>query len=501
MLIGFDGTEADSDLLEMITKYHIGGVILFARNIESPGQVAALTNRLQQTAIESGNPGLFVAIDQEGGRVARLTEVKGFTEFPSAMAIGATADPENAYRMAAAMATEMRAVGINVDFAPDLDVNNNPVNPVIGTRSFSSDPDKVASFGASFARGLQENGVLAFGKHFPGHGDTSIDSHIALPIVPHERFRLDALELIPFRAAIQAEFVGIMSAHVTFPAIDPNPGMPATLSRPVLTGLLRDELGFTGLIATDSLEMGALTASGYPPPVGAVLAFTAGSDVLLFNRDHVMHIQAFNNLVQAIKGGKISREQLDTSVQRIMNAKTRFGILDPMLVSDPAKSGEALAIAEHHSLALELARKAITLLKDDASLLPLKPGESLLVIETVAAKGLGALLEARTIVIKDEPDATAITNIVEKASDGGKVVIAATDVGFYPGQIKLVTELRAKNPKLIIVSIRTPYDIHSLPDVSTVLAAYGGNLPTLRAIVDVLTGKSEATGDLPVTLS
>src|SRR6266516_4557828 len=169
MIIGFDGTTVDVDLRNMITKYHIGGVILFARNIESARQVAALTNELQKAALESGNPGLFIAIDQEGGRVARLTEDKGFTEFPSAMAIGATGDPENAYRMASAMAAEMRAVGINVDFAPDLDVNNNPANPVIGTRSFGSDPNKLAIFGAAFGCGLQENGILAFGKHFPGH--------------------------------------------------------------------------------------------------------------------------------------------------------------------------------------------------------------------------------------------------------------------------------------------------------------------------------------------
>src|SRR5215216_2993094 len=186
MIIGFEGTQAGPTLLEMISNYYIGGVVFFARNVESPWQMAELINKLQQTAIERGNPGLFIAIDQEGGRVARLTEDKGFTEFPSAMAIGTTADPENAYRMASAMAAEMRAVGINVDFAPDLDVNNNPSNPVIGTRSFSSDPNKVAAFGAAFVRGLQENGILSFGKHFPGHGDTGIDSHFALPIVPHD---------------------------------------------------------------------------------------------------------------------------------------------------------------------------------------------------------------------------------------------------------------------------------------------------------------------------
>lgn len=500
IIIGFDDTEADSGLLEMISKCHIGGVILFARNVQSPRQVAELTNKLQQTAIESGNPGLFIAIDQEGGRVARLTEEKGFTEFPSAMAIGATGDPENAYRMASAMAGEMRAVGINTDFAPDLDVNNNPANPVIGTRSFSSDPNTVAAFGSAFARGLQENGILAFGKHFPGHGDTGTDSHIALPLVPHDHVRLDQTELLPFKAAITQDFAGIMSAHVTFPAIDPNPGMPATLSRPVLTGLLRNELGFKGLIATDSLEMGALAENGYPAPVGATLAFAAGADLLLFNRDHAMHKEAFANLVQAVEDGKVSQEQLDLSIRRILEAKEKFGILHPELVGDSAKASASAGTTEHHALALELARKAITLLKDDASLLPLKPGEPLLVIETAAAKGLGSLLDARTIEIKNDPDASVIAATLNMARDVGKVIVTATDANFYNGQVKLVTELLAKNPNTIIVSVRTPYDISVLPQVPTALASYGSNLPTLQAITDVLIGRAEASGVLPATL-
>ncbi len=500
MIIGFDGTEADSGLLEMISKYHVGGVILFARNVRSAQQVAELTNKLQRTAIESGNPGLFIAIDQEGGRVARLTEDTGFTEFPSAMAIGATADPENAYRMASAMAAEMRAVGINVDFAPDLDVDNNATNPVIGTRSFSSDPSKVAAFGIAFGRGLQESGILAFGKHFPGHGDTGTDSHIALPLVSHDRARLDQIELVPFKAVIAENFAGIMSAHVTFPAIDPNPSMPATLSHAVLTGLLREELGFKGLIATDSLEMAALAANGYPPPVGATLAFAAGADLLLFNRDHAMHKQAFANLMRSVEEGKVSQEQLDSSVRRILEAKEKFGILNPVLVADPAIAGESTATAEHHALALELSRKAITLLKDDSSHLPLRSGEPLLVIETTAASGLGTLLGARTLEIKNDPDASAITAALGMARDRRKVIVTTTDASFYAGQVKLVTELVAKNPNIILVSVRTPYDISVLSTVPTVLAAYGGNLPALQAIRDVLMGNSEASGVLPVTL-
>lgn len=501
MMIGFDGIVVDANLRRMITDYHIGGVILFARNVQSPEQVARLTNELQTIALESGHPGLFIAVDQEGGRVARLTKNTGFTEFPSAMALTATGDPENARGMGAAMAAEMGAVGINVDFAPDLDVNNNPSNPVIGTRSFSSDPAKVAEYGIAFARGLQENGVLAFGKHFPGHGDTGVDSHIDLPQVPHDRARLDEVELVPFRAAIQADLAGIMSAHVTFPAIDPTPGLAATLSRPVLMGLLRDELGYDGLIATDSLEMGALASKGYPAPVAAALAFAAGADVLLFNRDHAMHKEAFANLVRAVRERKVSEGQLDASVQRILKTKAKFGLLTPVLVEDPSRAGDSTSTAEHHALALEISRKAITLLKDEASLLPLGLGEPLLVIETPAAEGLGSLLGATTIEIKNDPDENVIAAVLQTALDARKIIVATTDVSFYPGQVKLVTELLAKNLSVVIVSVRTPYDIRVLPMVPTVLAAYGGNPPALRAIVDVLMGKAQASGVLPVTLA
>jgi beta-N-acetylhexosaminidase len=500
MVIGFDGTTVDAELRRMITEYHVGGVILFARNVQSPEQVARLTNELQTIALESEHPGLFIAIDQEGGRVARLTEGTGFTEFPSAMAIAATGEPENARRMAAAMAAEMLAVGINVDFAPDLDVNNNPANPVIGIRSFSSKPSRVAEYGIAFAQGLQENSVLSFGKHFPGHGDTGMDSHIDLPLVPHDRARLDGVELFPFKAAMRAKIAGIMSAHVTFPAIDPTPGLAATLSWPVLTGLLRDELGYSGLIATDSLEMGALASSGYPPQVGAALALAAGADLLLFNRDHAMHREAFANLVQAVKDGKVSREQLEASVRRILDAKAGFGILNPALVADPSKAGEATATAEHLGLAMELARKSITLLKDDASLVPLKPGEPIVVIETPVAQGLGAMLGATTLEIKNDPDVSAMTAALKLVHNAHNVIVTTTEASLYAGQVKLVNELLTANPRIIIVSVRTPYDISTLPSVPTVLAAYGGNHPALQAIADVLTGKAEAVGVLPVTL-
>lgn len=501
MVIGFDGTTVNAELHQMMTEYHIGGVILFARNVELPEQVAALTNELQNIALESGNPGLFIAIDQEGGRVARLTEEKGFTEFPSAMALTATGDPQNAYRVAAAMAAEMRAVGINVDFAPDLDVNNNPANPVIGIRSFSSDPQTVAEYGLAFARGLQENGVLAFGKHFPGHGDTGVDSHIDLPLVLHDRARLDQIELVPFRAAIAADFAGIMSAHVTFPMIDSTPGLAATLSRPVLTGLLRQELGYNGLIVTDSLEMGALAAKGYPPAVGAPLALAAGADLLLFNRDHVMHREAFANLVQAVRDGKISQEQLDASVQRILQTKERFGLLNPTLV-DVGAADSSVKTADHLALSRELAQKAITLLRDPQGLLPVKTTSMPLIVETSSVrdqiKFLG--LSGSTWAVGAEPADSQITDIIHAAQDGRTVLVPVNDLNVNTRQMRLVQELVNADIPVIALVHRNPFDADLLPETVTVLITYGFNPPIRAALAEVLTGKLQPTGALPVTL-
>lgn len=501
MVIGFDGTTVNADLRRMITDYHIGGVILFARNIESPGQVAALTSELQRIALENGSPGLFIAIDQEGGRVARFTEEKGFTEFPSAMALTATGDPQNAYRVAAAMAAEMRAVGVNGDFAPDLDVNNNPANPVIGIRSFSSDPQKVAEYGLAFAKGLQDNGVLAFGKHFPGHGDTGVDSHIDLPLVPYDRTRLDQIELVPFRAAIAANFAGIMSAHVTFPAIDPTPGLAATLSRPVLTSLLREDLGYEGLIATDSLEMGALAANGYPPAVGAPLALAAGADLLLFNRDHVMHRAAFANLIQAVQDGKISQEQLNASVQRILQTKERFGLLNPTPV-DVDAAAASVKTTEHLALSRELAQKAITLLRDPQGLLPLKAMPEPLIVETPAVrdqvKALG--LNGPIWAVDTQPTNFQITDIIHAAQNGGTVIIPVNDLNVNPNQLRLVQELVNAGSPVIALVHRNSFDANWLPENVTILVTYGFNPPMRAALTDVLAGRLQPMGVLPVTL-
>ncbi len=327
MMVGFDGVELSSELREMIMQYHLGGVVEFTRNVASRSQLAQLNGDLQRAARASGHPGLLISVDQEGGRVARLQAQAGFAEFPSAQQVGASQDPSGTARQVArAMAEELRAVGINMDLAPVLDVNNNLANPVIGSRSFGADPAVVAGCGVAFVETMQAKGILAVGKHFPGHGDTTVDSHIALPIVPYERARLEAVEYMPFRAAIRAGVAGIMSAHIAFPAIDPS-GIAATLSRRVMTDLLRDEFGFGGIRMTDSLEMGALATSGYPAPLAAAMALQAGADMLLFNRDHDMHRQAYAAVLGWVRRGQIPMARLDEAVLRVLKTKERFGVL------------------------------------------------------------------------------------------------------------------------------------------------------------------------------
>jgi len=476
MIIGFDGTNADPDLRRMISEYHVGGVILFARNVQSPAQVASLVNDLQETALQRGHPGLFIAIDQEGGIVARLTEDKGFTEFPSVMALTATQDSQNAYAMAAALASEMKAVGINVDFAPDLDVNNNPANPVIGIRSFSADPLEVADYGVAYLQGLQENGVLAFGKHFPGHGDTSVDSHIDLPLVPHDLARLNAVELLPFRAAIAAEVAGIMTAHVTFPAIDPTPGLPATLSRPALTGLLREELGYQGLIVTDSLEMGALAENGYPPPVGAPLALAAGADLLLFNRDHPMHRQAFANLLQALESGEIPLQQLDDSVRRILQAKETYQILNPAPVQ-VARATEYTQTGKNLALSRSLAQASLTILRDPLGILPLPASSPRLIVEPASLRGLLTPWGGTVFQTDANPSNEQVANILHAAQDGRTVILPAYNLKANPNLLTLAQKLAESPAKLLVILYRNPYESDLLPPNATILLTYGLNPP------------------------
>lgn len=313
-MLGLEGTTPSKALEGFIRDLNPGGVILFTRNLGSPEEIATLIDSLQAA---SRTP-LFVAIDQEGGKVARLQPP--FTRWPGAETVGAAGSIELTQAIGASIGKELMAVGINMNMAPVLDVLTNPANPVMAGRSFGSDPHTVAEQGIAFFRGLANQGVVAVGKHFPGHGDTMVDSHLALPIVPYDLNRLAAMELMPFSQAIGAGIPALMTAHLLIPALDPK--QPATLSRRILTDLLRDQLGFHGLVVSDDLLMQGI-ADTTPPGEAAIRVFEAGGDLALICHDEGAQRQAFDVVVEAVETGRLSETTFRMSYDRIMKAKAQ----------------------------------------------------------------------------------------------------------------------------------------------------------------------------------
>jgi beta-N-acetylhexosaminidase len=343
LVIGFDGTTATPRLKRLIQKEQIGGVILFSRNIESPKQLSALTAALRRWA---GERGLLISIDQEGGRVQRLP--KPFTQWPPVSRLGACHSYDLAYRMGQAIGLELAAVGVNLDFAPVLDVGTATKNPIIGDRAFSHDPAVVAAMGLAFIVGLQDQGVIACGKHFPGHGDTSVDSHKALPVVTAKADALLERELKPFRHAIENRLATIMTAHVKYPSLDPD--WPATLSPVILTTLLRETLGFDGVVFTDDLEMKAI-ADHWPPEVAAVQAIKAGADSLLICKDANAQDEVLEELRRAVADGTLPPVRIQQSLARLDRLKAHF----PHAIQK-APAASIIGCADHQALAHALAK-------------------------------------------------------------------------------------------------------------------------------------------------
>ena len=326
-ILGFEGHKPSEALETFVRDLAPGGLILFGRNLGSPEEIAALTNALH---VASPTP-LFFAIDQEGGKVARLQPP--FTQWPAASVFGAVGSTELTNAMAHAMARELMAVGINMNMAPVLDVLTNPANPVMAGRSYGSDPHMVAQHGIAFWRGLADHGVLAVGKHFPGHGDTIVDSHLALPVVPHDLHRLSTVELVPFATAIRAGIPALMTAHLLLPALDPE--QPATLSRPILTDLLREQLGFRGLVISDDLLMQGI-ADSTPPGEAAVRFLEAGGDLMLICHDETAQRQALRVVAEAVETGRLPEALVRASCDRIADAKAQY------LRRKPAASAEEI---------------------------------------------------------------------------------------------------------------------------------------------------------------
>ncbi len=505
-MVYFDGTSLSPDLQRMITEYHVGGIIIFPHNLSTLSDLAMLVSQAQQAAVanEPHIP-LFVAADQEGWPIWRLPG--GATVFPSNMALGATHSEEDARLMAQVMAAEMKALGINMNLAPVMDVNSNPANPIIGTRSFGSSPNLVSLLGTAMIETYQSHGVVATAKHFPGHGDTSVDSHLELPTIEHDLARLEAVELPPFEAAISAGVDCIMTAHLYVPALDSEIDQPATLSPPVLQGLLREQMGFQGLIATDSLGMLGIT-SRYDLPTATTLAFQAGADLLLFGHDpgHPPSEQraAYEQLLNLVKAGSIPTSRLDDSVRRILRVKLRRGIL-AWKAEDLDRALESVGRPEHRAAARHVALDSVTLVRDDSGLLPLTPEVPILVIYPRGAASLGQAIsqhapQAALLEVSEEPTWREVVRAMDLADHAQLVLVGTRNAQQHPGQAQLVQTLLPGRP-VVVVALDLPYDLLSFPEVPTYLATYGRATVLLEALADVLFGLEVPRGRLPVELA
>lgn len=514
LFVGFRGTEVPGQYLELIERQGLGGLILFTRNVESARQTRALTAAAQAAARRSrqGLP-LAISIDQEGGIVVRMSEDAGYTHMPGNMALGAAGDEDLTYRAARVMGAEMRAVGVNWDLAPVLDVNNNPLNPVIGVRSYGSSPEAVARHGAAAIRGLQECGVAACGKHFPGHGDTAVDSHLALPVIPHDRARLEQVEFVPFRAAIAAGVDSLMTAHVFFPALEPREGLPATLSRNVLTGLLRQEMGFDGVICTDCLEMKAI-ADNYSAEQIALMAVEAGVDALLVSHTWDVQMGIYEALLRLVRAGRISEERIAESAYRVVRMKLARRMAEELPESGSGDLSGLIGTPEHRAVALEVARRGLTVAWG-ADALPLPEKVNLLLprvvwfaqvedSRTVLSDLIDGLRAAgREVEAIDCPlDMAGVdaAELARRVGPGGTILLGCVGSARYPQQAEVGAALAAAGCRVIALARRLPYDLSRFPAAVAGIACYDDSPSMQRAVAELLTGRLEPTGRLPVHL-
>jgi beta-N-acetylhexosaminidase len=497
---------------EVVQKFALGGVIYFAwtDSVKNPQQIAGLSNGLQEAAAARPTKArvpLTIGIDQEQGVVTRIGPPA--TQFPGSMALGAGRSADDARTAAAITGQELRAMGVTTNFAPVADTNVNPLNPVIGTRSFSSSPQLAAEMVAAQVRGYQEDGgVAASAKHFPGHGDTATDSHVAFPIITHTREEWEELDAPPFRAAFAAGIDMVMTAHLSVPAFDDS-GHPATLSHPILTGLLREELGFEGVIITDSLEMQGVRDL-YPDAEVAVRALLAGADQLLMTPAPEAD---FGAVVDAVTTGRIPQKDLDDKVRRVLALKYHRGLVDQAMV-DVAQVATKVGTPEHLATAAAVTNRTTTLVRNDDKVLPLAvSGKKVLVTgygvttTQILADGLKAKGAATTVhQTGTSPTDAQVAAAVAKAAGQDAVVVttmkawdtAVTDKN--RGQQKLVAQLRATGVPVVVVATRDPYDVAYLGDVETYLATYSYSPVAIEAAARVITGAVSPTGHLPVDI-
>lgn len=498
LVFGFHGTQLTEEFKALIRRYKIGNVILFLRNVESASQLRQLCSDIQTLIREETGYPAFIIIDQEGGMVSRLPE--DAVDVPGAMALAATGDPENARLASEITIRQLRGLGANFNMAPVLDVNSNPANPVIGVRSFGDDPERVAAFGCASIAPYENSGVLCCVKHFPGHGDTAVDSHLGLPRVDKTEEELEQLELIPFRRAIAAGAPAVMMSHVLFPNIADDQ-LPCTMSRRMVTDLLRNKLGFRGLVLTDCMEMLAIQKH-YGTPQGVVAAIRAGVDLAEISSRMDLEEASAKAVNEAAARGELNLQEIQESVERILKFKQQLFTAPDAALCNLQRDRQA---------AWNMSRQAVTQVGGN----PFRADEKSFFCGCADYRVSGAANEdgkkatfpefmaqhfgARCLLTSKDPTEEEIQEAVRQAAGAEKIVLGTCNGHLFAGQQQLVAALSRLQKPMAVVALRNPYDLSGLPERLWRLCSYDYDAPALAGVAEVLSGGA-ATGVCPVKL-
>ncbi len=502
IVFGFHEDYFSENAERLIRDYKIGNTLLFTRNVSSPEKLFELNKKTQESMIKHLGIPAFISIDQEGGMVTRIYEPA--TVYPGAMTIGATNDPNNAYLSGLYMADEMDALGINLNFAPVLDVNNNPLNPVIGVRSFGDKPEFVSAFSRAFIKGMQTK-IIATAKHFPGHGDTHLDSHLDLPYVNMDKTRLDEVELKPFKEAIDEGLKGVMSAHIVYKHL--TNGYPATMSKEALTDLLRDELKFDGLIITDGMEMKAIL-NKYGAVEASVPAILAGANLLLYCHYEDQQIDVTKFIKEAVLNGTIPMEVLDERVEKVLEYKEQINL--DILNNTYSDIQARVENPKHKVFAKKVTEDALTLVKGST----FKAKDKTLFISQLpkATSGadatdgkqstIGILKEALPnfdyLQVAINPTDEEIDQLVKDANQYEQIIVTTYNSNVYKQQSALIKSLLKLEKDLHVISLRNPYDHYLTPEIKNYVCLYEYTQNSIHTLKDYLLGKLKPKGKLPI---
>lgn len=503
-VVGFNEDYYSEKLDTLIKKYKFGNIIHFTRNIKDMESLFNLNKKIQEVMLETLQIPAFIAIDQEGGMVTRL--FNGATVFPGAMSLSATNNVINAYQAGIYMAEEMSSLGVNVNFAPVLDVNTNPLNPGIGIRSYSDDPVVAGEFGSAYIKGLQTK-VFATAKHFPGKGDAAVDAHLGLPQVNHDLKRLEEVEIYPFKKAIEAGVKGVMTSHAVYEYL--NKDCPATLAKEALIHLLRDKLNFKGLVFTDGMEMQAIDDT-YGAAKSAVTAILAGVDLVLYCHYENQQIEAFNYVKEAVLDGTIPLEVLDDRVKRVLKHKESLNL--DFVNKDFSFYQKNLKKTEHLEFSKRVLDEAITLVKGS---LFKQSGKTLMIYQKLQAITL-VEDDNKTNTLEDElksaslnftykisslnPNEEEINELKVLSESYDQIILTTYNSNMYKAQVELIKTLISLNKDLHVISLRNPYDIYLVPEIENYVCLYEYTNNSLKTLKRYLTEKLKPTGKYPVKL-